>query len=416
MVPLIVALGALAVTPAAGANAIKVVDRVKADAGERLTLFSNQDLKVTGECVDEGGGDFTADTFLKAKRENLAVDTYSGDPPDPDFDPADGKLDITNNDANGTMPSLEAAEYYDFYAEGHNGRALNGRPVTGVHVKGADCAFWGTFLGSESEGPVHAPKRAKADAGETVTMFSNEDFKLTGRCVDNGGGDVTADTFLKAKREHLIYYLTELNLFDTDFSPGDGKVDIIQPSDDASGTLPEYIGRSFNHDVWMEGAGGRVLQARIATGVHTKGADCTFSGLLAGYGDVGQLQTVDRIKADVGERVTVYANDDFKVTGRCVDNGGGDFTADTQLAAKRENLMYYAYNGDPFYLLDFDPDDGKIDISSDDAEGAAPDYYSEDDYSDFFGDGKGGEMLVGRLGTGVHIKGADCTFSGIFIG
>jgi hypothetical protein len=178
--------------------------------------------------------------------------------------------------------SRTTTEYYDFYAEGRNGRALNGRPVTGVHVKGADCVFWGTFIGSESKAGVHAPKRAKADAGERVTVFSNEDFR---------------------------------------------------------------------------------------------------------------------------------------VTGRCLDNGGGDFTADTRLAAKRNNLMYYAYAGDPFYLLDFDRADGSIDISDgSDATGTAPNYSAEDDYEDFFADGRGGEMLVGRLGTGVHVKNADCTFSGVFIG
>ena len=401
----------------AAAKPLKVVDRVKADAGQKVTLFSNKDFKVKGDCVDNGGGDYTADTFLTAKRANLAFDTYSGAPADPDFDPTDGRVDITNGDATGTTPTIEAAEYYDFYAEGRNGRAINGRPVTGVHVKGADCAFWGTFVGAESKGAVHAPKRAKADAGEKVTVFSNSDFKLTGECVDNGGGDVTANTFLTAKRKRLLYYLTELDLFDTNFGPGDGKVDVTKPTDDASGTLPEFIGHSFNHDVWMEGGRGRVLQARVATGVHTKGADCTFSALLVGYGQSKALRVVNRMKADLGEKVTVYANKDFKVTGRCVDNGGGDFTADTQLAARRENLMYYAYDGDPFYLLDFDPADGKIDISDGyDATSPAPSYSAEDDYADFFGDGKGGHVLVGRLGTGVHVKGADCTFSGIFIG
>ncbi|MEO8091764.1 MAG: hypothetical protein ABI726_03515 [bacterium] len=416
MTPIIVILCAFAAPPAAMARSVDVVDRLKADAGDGVTLFANDDFKVTGKCEDNGGGDFTANTFLAAKRANLAYDLY-GAGVDPDFDPADGKIDITFGDATGTMPVYEAAEYYDFYAEGRNGRPLNGRLVTGVHVKGADCTFSGTVVGAESKGAVHAPKRVKADAGESVTIFSNDDFKVTGECQDNGGGDFTANTFLSAKHKHLVYYLTELDQFDTAFGPGDGKIDFVKPSDDANGTIAEYIGESFTHDLWTEGAGGKVLQGRVATGVHIKGADCTFSGLFVGYGTSKQMKVVDRIKADGGDGVTVFANDDFKVTGKCEDNGGGDFTANTFLAAKRQNLIYYAYDGDPFFILDFDPGDGKIDISEGyDATGTAPSYAAEDDYADFVGEGKSGRILAGRVGTGVNIKGADCTFAGIFIG
>lgn len=114
------------------------------------------------------------------------------------------------------------------------------------------------------------------------------------------------------------------------------------------------------------------------------------------------------------EGVTLFSNEDFKVTGKCEDNGGGDFTANTFLAAKRENLIYYAY--DDGIDLDFDPSDGKIDFTGYDAAGLGANYASEDDYTDFYGEGRGGRVLAGRVGTGVHIKGADCIFSGIFIG
>jgi hypothetical protein len=91
-VPLIVALGALAVAPAAAAEGLTVVDRKEVDAGDRVTLLSNGNFKVTGECVDNGGGDYTADTLLAAKRNNLIMYQYNGDPTfDLDFDKADPK-------------------------------------------------------------------------------------------------------------------------------------------------------------------------------------------------------------------------------------------------------------------------------------------------------------------------------------
>ena len=413
--PLIVALGALAVAPAASAEGLTVVDRKEVDVGDRVTLLSNQNFKVIGDCVDNGGGDYTADSFIKAKQENLVLDTYSGTG-DPDFDPSDGKVSITNTDATGTAPAFEAAEYQDFYAEGQNRTPLNGRMVTGVHLKGADCMFSATFTGGDSAQGVEAVKRVKADAGETETLFSNDDFKLTGRCIDNGGGDFTANTYLAAKQNGLVYYLTEADLFDTDFDSNEPKVDLFPSFADASGTTPEYQADSFEQDLWAEGKGGKTLQGRVASGVHMKGADCVFSGIFVGYGDVGQLHVVNRMEVNAGKTKTIYSNDDFKATGKCRDNGGGDYTADTLLAAKRNNLIMYQYNGDPFFDLDFDEADPKGDISSEDAEGAAPDYYSEDDYSDFVGDGRVGQLLAGRLGGGVHVGGADCTFSGIFIG
>jgi hypothetical protein len=125
---------------------------------------------------------------------------------------------------------------------------------------------------------------------------------------------------------------------------------------------------------------------------------------------------VNRKTADAGESVMIHKTDDFRVIGGCVDNGGGNLTADTFLAARRNNLAQYSYAGDPGITLDFDPADGLVDITSNDAGGTAPDYESYDDYSDYYGLGRGAETQVGRVGTGVHIGNADCTFSGVFLG
>jgi hypothetical protein len=411
-----VTLVALATAQAALAAPLEVKDRKEADVGDKVTLLNNSNFKVTGECVDNGGGDYRADTFIKAQRENLALERY-GFAGDSDFDPGDGKTDITVNDAAGTMPAYEGADYYDFYAEGQHGTPLNGRMATGVHLKGADCLFEATFTGGDSGGAVHAVDRTKVDAGKSKTFYSNDDFKFIGKCVDNGGGNYDTDVFLAAKRNNLLYYVTGFSLMDLDFDANEPKVHIQLDGDEASGTVAEYIGDSFDNDLWAEGKGGKVLQARLATGVHMKGGDCVFSGILVGHGgDLASLHVVNRTEVDAGKTKTIYSNDDFKATGKCIDNGGGDYTADTLLAAKRNNLLVYANDSPGTYDLDFDEADPKININSNDASGTMPEYYADDDYSDFFGDGKGGEVLAGRIGGGVHLPGSDCSFAGIFIG
>lgn len=40
----------------------------------------------------------------------------------------------------------------------------------------------------------------------------------------------------------------------------------------------------------------------------------------------------------------------------------------------------------------------------------------EDQYTDFYREGKGGKVLNGRVASGVHVDGADCVFAGIFAG
>ena len=414
---ILLAAFALIAAPNALAGAVRVVDVKKADAGEKLTLFQTKDFDVTAECVDNGGGDFTADTYVNARRNNLRFDSYNGDPFDADFDRSDGSLDITTGDATGTAPALEAADYYEFTGEGKKGRPLNGRVATSVHLRGADCTFSGTFVGGGADGPIESGKRKVADAGDKVKLFSNADFKVTGQCVDNGGGDYTANTFIAAKRPNLVLFLTEEDqLSDTDFDPADGKVDFIADEYEAGGTTPEYSAESYTNDLWAEGKGGTVFHARIGTGVHTQGADCSFSGLFSGPASSGALRMVDRIGLDAGDTATLFQTADFKVAAECVDTGAGYYVADTFLAARRPNLAAYAYNGDPGFILDFEPADGTIDITADDAQGTTPDYKSYDDYSDFYGLGKGRDTLVGRVGTGVRITNADdCTFSGMFL-
>jgi len=377
-----------------------------------VKLFSNDDFKVTGNCEDSGGGNFTANTFLAARRNNLLAFLSDGGAFDEHFDQGDPKLDITSEDASGAGQAYAGTDYNeDFYAEGKGGKVTQGRVATGVHLKGADCIFSGIFTGPARSGPVALVKRMKVDAGDGAAIFKNEDFKVTGECEDNGGGDFTANTFLAARRNNLQFHASGFGPADPDFDADDPKVDISNET--PTGTTADYRGYDYYREFWGEGKGGKPLDGRLAAGVHVRGADCTFSGVFQGLDGGASLHPVKRVKADLGEKVTLYSNDDFIATGKCVDQGGGDPLADTFLAAKRDNLIYDLSSGG-IQDLDFDAGE-KIDLTLYDASVTDP-FTAYDSYQEFYGEGKGGAILEGRLATGVNIGGADCIFSGIFTG
>lgn len=413
-----VAVGVSTAQAAVDPGRARIVDRTPADAGETVKLIANADFKVTGVCEDMGGGDYRANTFLKAKRDDLSYTTYGPetgvDEFDDDFDKADGGIDFTSYDAEGTDPVLDEAEYYEFYAEGRSGRILRGHTATSVHYKGADCNFGGTFFVGAKSGPVDTAPSVAAGAGESAKIYSDDDFRLTGTCVDNGGGDLHADTLIKAKRPNLVTFLTSLDVTDTDFDPADGPVDAFADGSEAAGTALDMQGESYYQDIFGLDASGDVFQARVRTAVHAAGDDCSWSAVIVGPASGGALHVKNGVDVERGKTKTLYKNADFKVTGRCVNNGMGDFEAETYLQARRSNLAYYAY--DEGSDLNFDPSDGKIDFTSYDATGTDPDFISEDQYTDFWAEGKGGQALNGRVASGVHLKGADCTFAGIFVG
>jgi hypothetical protein len=410
----VVALPAMALGDAGN---VVVPDRIPAKAGKTVTIFKNKDFRVTGTCEDNGGGDFTANTFLQARRDNLAYTTYGApigtDDFQVDFDRSDGRIDFTTSDATGTTTGFEEAEYYEFYAEGRGGRVLRAHTATSVHMRGKDCGFSGAFVQGAGSGPVKTLSRKKVDAGGSATLLRTDDFKITGSCVANGD-DLTASVQLQARRRHLIYYLTDLDQQDTDFGPGDGAIEVFSSTQVAGGAQPDFVGNSFYNDVFAVGRGGTILQGRIGTMVHAKGADCAYSGTFIGAKSGGHLRVRDMVEAKPGKSVKLYENEDFKVTGTCVNNGGGDLTADTFVKAKRGQLAFSAYNGNVYGEPNFGPEDGRADITGEDATGTLPDFYSEDQYSDFWGEGRGGDTLQGRVAEGVHIRGAACTFAGFF--
>ena len=396
--------------------AVRLVNPKPADAGEKVRLLANDDFKVTGDCEDYGGGDYGANSFLKGKRDNLAYTTHSpelGFPKfDDDYDLADGAIDFSHTDATGTMPMIEEAEFYEFYGEGMGGRVFKGHMATTVHHRGADCNFGGVFFDATRRGPLHAVDRIRARSRETVTIFENRDLKITGTCEDPGMGDRVANTFLQAKRPGLAYYLTDYDAYDTDLDPGDPKVNMF-PNDADGGDL-DFLAQSFANDVITMSKRGDLVQARIGNAVHARGADCTFSAMVMGPASGGKLHAVNAIEADGGENVSLYENRDFRVSGRCTDNGLGDFTADTFMQTRRNNAAYEAYDyGED---VDLDKDDGKINYTSGDAAGPLPHFISEDQYSDFWAESARGKALTARTATGVNILGADGVFAGFFVG
>ena len=155
---------------------------------------------------------------------------------------------------------------------------------------------------------------------------------------------------------------------------------------------------------------GSVLIARVATGVHVLGAACTFSGLFLQGGRV-----LDVVKVAAGSARTLYQDARFRVVGTCADAGGGDLTARTEVKTKRADALLYT-SDDGVGVTDFDAADGlKVFESGERATGTNPDFQAEDYRQEFYAVSRGGTVLMYRTATGVHVLGADCSFSGLAI-
>ena len=393
------------------------VDRIKVPAGVGTTLFKGRDVRVVGSCIDNGGGDLRADTRLEAKKDDLRAFASYDDVTDLDFDEGDPPIDITGDDASGTEESYTAEDYdQDFYVENATGEISQGQVTSGVHVRdGNGCTFSGLFVDSNSTLPVRTVPRLEVEAGESTTIYLDKNFEVSGECIDNGGGDLTASTTFEARRNNLAYHVSETGDNATDFDEGD-PAETLSSTYFASGTTPEFLANDYYQEFWGEARGGRPLDARVASGVHVGGADCTFSGIFAGPKSGGGLKVLRQTPVDAGDQVTLFRNRSFKVTGECADGGGGDLDARSFVAARRPDMLMWV--GDSATVdTDLDPSDGKLDFAPTYlAFGTDPAFSGYDYYQEFLGEGKAGQILNGRVSTGVHIAGADCTFSGIFAG
>ena len=117
----------------------------------------------------------------------------------------------------------------------------------------------------------------KVAAGAGTTLFVNQQFKVTARCFDNGGGDLTARFYLKTRKDNAMF--SSESGSDTNFDRSDGKIVFGDGEGEASGTAPQLLAYDDYQDVYALSATGKALIARVASGVHVLGAACIFSGL-----------------------------------------------------------------------------------------------------------------------------------------
>jgi hypothetical protein len=254
-----------------GKTATPPSNRKAVAAGQSVKLFDNKDFTVTGDCVDNGGGDYSAVVGLKTKKDNAAVMAAFGTIFDLDFDVADGPMSLPTA-TTGTAPSFAAFDYYqEFVAIGADGKMLILRYATGVH-RSVDCTFSGlvTFSGSDiTRSLVLVP------AGGSTVLWDSNQFQLVGTCIDNGGGDFTAQTSLVTKEDGAMYFITDSGVpvfgFDS-FDPA-------APFDHfpANGTAPDMNAFDYYSEVYAVSASGRSMIARPVTTVHMFGGDCGFA-------------------------------------------------------------------------------------------------------------------------------------------
>ena len=123
---------------------------------------------------------------------------------------------------------------------------------------------------------------------------------------------------------------------------------------------------------------------------------------------------LDVVKVAPGRTKTLFQNRSFKVTGTCRDDGGGSLSANTYIRARRDNALLFV-SADSSQDVDFDRSDARIPIDAFYyATGPAAAFQAYDDYQEAYAISRSGKVLIVRTGTGVHVLGAACTFSGLY--
>ena len=375
-------------------------------AGATATLYQNAQFKISGTCIDNGAGNVRAQTYIKTKVDNAMYWISADSTFDLDFDRADGRIRFdAYYFAEGTAPQFQAYDdYQEVTALSASGKLLIARTATGVHVHGSACTFSGLI-----ETGAAVRNAVPVAAGASATLYENTQFKVTGTCINNGSGDLIAQTYIKTKQNNALYFRSNAGDTVLDFDKSYGKV-AFDAGHQASGTSPDLAGSDYDQEAYVVSAGGKVLIARSVTGVHLMGANCIFVGLFQAGTRVRNVQNVA-----AGNTATLFENSQFKITGQCVNNGGGALTAQTYIKTKNDNALYYlnAFGStDP----DFDVIDGELAIDSgESATGASPAFEAEDYRQEVYAESSSGKVLIARTATGVHVLGADCTFSGLTI-
>jgi hypothetical protein len=127
------------------------------------------------------------------------------------------------------------------------------------------------------------------------------------------------------------------------------------------------------------------------------------------------VDAVDRIKLSVGEQATLFRNDAFRVVAICRDEGGGTVTAEYGVRAREDNTLVFSTDAGNTTDTRLDKADGLYHWSSYEPSDTVSVYYGYDYYQEFTGESARGDLVIGRVNAGVHMRGADCIYSGLFV-
>jgi hypothetical protein len=174
----------------------------------------------------------------------------------------------------------------------------------------------------------------------------------------------------------------------------------------------DFVARgSWGFIAFLVALGALVAALAALFGASDQGQRIAIDPLAASGGS----KVVDRIELDAGDKKKLFANDDFKVTGECVENAPDDFTAEVSMKTLKNNaIIFSTYDGNETDFL-FDKADGPYHFTGYEASGTDPLFYGYDYYQEFYAESPGGRVLIGRVSNGVHVSGADCIFSGLFV-
>ncbi|HEY6566098.1 MAG TPA: hypothetical protein VI341_01155 [Actinomycetota bacterium] len=125
--------------------------------------------------------------------------------------------------------------------------------------------------------------------------------------------------------------------------------------------------------------------------------------------------TPGRVKLAIGEQATLYKNDSFKVIAKCVDAGGGTITAEYGVKALVDNTLVFSTETGNTTDTRLDKADGLLHWSTYEPSSMTQLYYGYDYYQEFTGESPKGALLIGRVTAGVHMRGADCIYNGLFV-
>ena len=127
-----------------------------------------------------------------------------------------------------------------------------------------------------------------------------------------------------------------------------------------------------------------------------------------------RADAVDRVSLSVGEKTTLFKNGAFKVVAMCVDEGGGTITAEYGVKALQDNTLVFSTDAANETDTRLDMADGLYHWSSFEPSSTTELYYGYDYYQEFTGESRKGDLLIGRVSAGVHMRGADCIYNGLF--